>query len=158
MNGKQLLKLGLLSLAFEFSQEHKKVIESEILGLVTQGYELEVLQSFLDITLNDGNMIDDLFEYLTENPKLIDLWGEVKYEFRNSGESSNLPSQNRYSRYFELETVVKKIGDKWLCWDYFYGGGKHSYPEDMEWEDTAKIVNCVEEEVTIIKKTFTHAE
>lgn len=82
-----------------------------------------------------------------------DEYYEVIEEFRCSGESTNLPTDS--SSYFECYEAVRKIGNQWVGWTYWYGGGKHAEPERIEWIDGAYFVDCVEREVLTTVKEFT---
>jgi len=43
----------------------------------------------------------------------------------------------------------------YIGWTYWYGGGKHGNPEEIEWVSDAYFLNLEkEEEITIIKRTF----
>jgi len=77
-------------------------------------------------------------------------------DIRCSGEETNL-SPTQYSRNYEVDFVAYRIPgpkDIWVGWDYFYGGGKHSDPDAIEWLDTIKELSVTEKEVMIIEKTF----
>jgi hypothetical protein len=51
--------------------------------------------------------------------------------------------------------VVKEIDGKWVGWNYWYGGGKHAEPEDIDWIGNAEFVKVQSEEVvTVVKRTF----
>lgn len=61
-----------------------------------------------------------------------------------------------YSRYYESKSVAAQYVDgSWVGWVYWYGGGKHSEPQAVEWQDDAYAVNCVSEEKLVIVNTFT---
>ena len=60
-----------------------------------------------------------------------------------------------YSRHYDCKPVVMQLEGKWVCWLYWYGGGKHGEPDGIEWIDDAIFV---EEGEPIVKKTFTPIE
>ncbi len=83
-------------------------------------------------------------------------WG-AKGDLREGDVETDLPSKD-YSRHYECKEVACKCGDKWVGWTYWYGGGKHGEPESIDWIADAYFLDCVEEEVTIVKQTFTIKE
>ncbi len=64
----------------------------------------------------------------------------------------------RHARHLEYKTVAAEIEGRWIGWLFWYGGGKHAEPEAVEWMDDAVFLDCEEEEVIVIKRTFTKAE
>lgn len=66
--------------------------------------------------------------------------------------------EEEYSRHYEAKSVAAKIGDDWVGWTYWYGGGKHGCPEEMEWIDDAYYLTCEEKEVLTIQRTWTKVE
>jgi len=84
-----------------------------------------------------------------------------EYEDQESEETSEMRSSYtmdaegiaawQYSRHYEVKPVVMKLEGKWVCWLYWYGGGKHGDPSGIDWIDDAIFV---EEGEPIIKKTF----
>lgn len=83
-----------------------------------------------------------------------DEWYDAMYEVRCCGEETNLPSP-RYSRHYELEQVAAQCpSGRWVSWTYYYGGGKHGNPEEIDWISDAFYVNCKEEQVMVTKRTF----
>jgi len=62
-------------------------------------------------------------------------------EFRESGEDTNLTAS--WSRHYESKQVARQLDDgTWVAWTYWYGGGKHACPEEVDW-----IKNAYEVEV-----------
>ena len=57
----------------------------------------------------------------------------------------------RDSRHYECKAVAKKIGDRWVCWLYWFGGGKHGEPDAIDWIEDARYV---EEAEPIMTKAF----
>lgn len=83
---------------------------------------------------------------------------ESEYCFRTGGESCNLAPEN-WSRHYESDQVVKKLDTgEWVSWTYWYGGGKHGCPDEIDWIEDAFLVKCEEKEVTNIERTFTKVE
>jgi len=95
----------------------------------------------------DGLYIDELYED-------IEVFNESE-EFRDSfALSTEIPCP--YNSYFESKSVANLIGDQWVGWTFYYGGGKHSSPEDVEWIDDAYYLDAREE--TRVVMVFTKRE
>lgn len=76
-------------------------------------------------------------------------------EFRGGEEYTNLATP--FSRYFECKSVASEMPDgTFVGWNYWYGGGKHSEPEAIEWMRYAYDVSFHEE--TIVVKRFKKVE
>ena len=59
------------------------------------------------------------------------------------------------SRHFEAKSVGAKLPDgSWVGWTYWYGGGKHSYPQEIEWMSEAYDLTCAEEQKVVTVQTF----
>lgn len=64
-----------------------------------------------------------------------------------------------YSRHYEAKSVAAKyIDGTWLGWTYWYGGGKHGEPEEVEWIDEAYELTCTEEEKMVVVRNFALAK
>jgi hypothetical protein len=49
-------------------------------------------------------------------------------------------------RYYEAKYVVKEVEPGvFLGWNYYYGGGKHSAPDEIEWLSNLEFVDVVKE-------------
>lgn len=82
-----------------------------------------------------------------------DEWFDAKSEFRSYGIETDL--EPPYSRHFEANQVARKMpSGNWVSWTYWYGGGKHSNPDEIDWIDDAKYVDCEEEEKVMIVRKF----
>ena len=57
-----------------------------------------------------------------------------------------------YSRHYESRSVASKILGRWVGWTYWYGGGKHAEPGEIDIE--AYFLDCAEEEKTVIVRRF----
>jgi hypothetical protein len=80
--------------------------------------------------------------------------GEAYDKVRSTGISTGLPSP--YSRHYEAREVAQQLpDDSWVGWTYWYGGGKHGNPEEVEWMEHAYDVHCVEEQKLMTVRTFT---
>ena len=103
----------------------------------------------------DFNMPQDseLEEFYDDNQYEIDSIIDATNEFRGSGENTDLKAPS--SRHYECNRVARKVDDeKWISWIYWYGGGKHGNPEEIEWVEDVTFVSCIEEEKTVIVRTF----
>ncbi|EOG1895142.1 hypothetical protein ACEPOF_000411 [Acinetobacter baumannii] len=77
----------------------------------------------------------------------------ARNEMRQGEEKTNL-DPTVTSRHYEIDSVAQCILGKWVEWPYLYGAGKHSEPEAYDWVSAARFLDCQEEEVTVIKRTF----
>lgn len=82
-----------------------------------------------------------------------EVYHEVTEEFRCSGEPTNLPTDS--SRHYECYELAKKIGDQWVGWTYWYGGGKFGEPERIDWISGAYFLDCIEREILTTVREFT---
>lgn len=86
-----------------------------------------------------------------------DLDGNIQDDYdsyRQGTHETNIKPD--YSRHYESKSVASQMEDgTWIGWTYWYGGGKHSNPEELAWIETAYELTVVEEEVKVIKRTFT---
>lgn len=95
--------------------------------------------------------VDELYEKLVEQDRHWDAKGEI----RCSGIETGLPTE--YSRHYESKAVAMQVPDNsWVGWTYWYGGGKHAEPSAIDWMEDAYDVECVEEEKTVIVRTFSN--
>ncbi|MRT30865.1 hypothetical protein [Herbaspirillum sp. CAH-3] len=79
-------------------------------------------------------------------------WDAIN-ELRGGEVETGLPTP--YARYFEVKAVAAKyIDGTWVGWNYYYGGGKHSNPEAIEWIDEAYDVAVKEEEKLVLVREF----
>ena len=94
--------------------------------------------------------IAERYDYLVEH----DLHWDLEGEFRGGEVETGLPTQ--YSRHYESKEVAAKLSDgSWVGWTYWYGGGKHGNPEDIDWMHEAYALDCVEEQKMVTVRTFT---
>jgi hypothetical protein len=56
-----------------------------------------------------------------------------------------------WSRHYESKSVAAEVDGQWVGWTYWYGGGKHG-------ERDAYLLDCEEEEVMTIQRTFKKVE
>ena len=75
-----------------------------------------------------GEIIDDLFESCKPD---LDL-----QEARCAGIDTGL--KGPFNRNYECKVLAAKTPDEtWIAWNFWYGGGKHGYPEDIPWIESA---------------------
>ncbi|MGF6081969.1 hypothetical protein ACQE9W_28310, partial [Klebsiella pneumoniae] len=80
-------------------------------------------------------------------------WDAIN-EIRGGDVETGLPTP--YVRYFEVKAVAAKyIDGTWVGWNFYYGGGKHSNPEAIDWIDEAYDVSVKEEERLVLVREFT---
>ena len=63
-----------------------------------------------------------------------------------------------YSRNYESKSVAIKIAGKYVGWTYWFGGGKHASPEEVDWMEDVYFLDCVEEEKVVTVRTFTKVD
>jgi len=96
------------------------------------------------------------YGYQKDSGEYEDLEREQECELRGSyDQDANGIAAWEYSRHYECKPVAKKLDGRWVCWLYWYGGGKHGEPESIEWIDDTIFL---EEAEPIIVNTFRKAE
>lgn len=94
--------------------------------------------------------VEALYEKLVEE----DGHWDARSEVRGGQVETGLPCE--WSRHYESNAVASQLPDgSWIGWTYWYGGGKHSEPEAIDWMEDAYDLNCKEEEKLVIVRTFT---
>lgn len=97
--------------------------------------------------------VDKLYDELQEGEFCGDLQ-DTREDFRTSGEETNVKSDN-WSRHYESEEVAAKMDDgTWVGWTHWHGGGKHGEPSAIDWMEDAYFLNCQEQEVLTIQRTW----
>lgn len=105
------------------------------------------------IPLNaNHDSLDDLWEMAREDN---DAAVQEEMDDLRSGEEETGQPPEFSSRHYEHKGVAAKgPNGQWVGWSYWYGGGKHSEPEAMPWMSEAYFLDCVEEEKTVIVRSF----
>lgn len=104
--------------------------------------------------LKTAEAIDKAWEAIWGDTDGIDWLQQHLDEFRSSYDEETDISPD-FCRNYESKSVAKKLSDgTWVGFTYFYGGGKHSYPEDIPWLEDAYLLDCVEEEKTVLVRTW----
>lgn len=106
----------------------------------------------LDKSINELE-IEKLWKEAQEN----DYRQDPMEEFRQSGEETKIECD--WSRHYESKSVAKKLSDgSWVGWTYWYGGGKHGEPSEMDWMSDAYELDCVETEKLVMVREFKRKE
>lgn len=59
------------------------------------------------------------------------------------------------SRYYEAKSVARPMSDgSWVGWTYWFGGGKHGNPEEIDWIDDAYDLDVYERQETVTVRDF----
>ena len=97
--------------------------------------------------------IDRVYDLLCDSDETSDQMQDARNDVRTIGEETDVPVG--YSRYFEADSVALKMLDgTWVGWTYYHGGGKHSYPDEIDWIPDAYNLDVEEKEVTVTQRTF----
>ena len=104
-----------------------------------------------------GNTISNC---LTED-EVEDLFDEYEdecynamYELREGEVMTNIEPPS--SRHYESSSVAAKAPNgQWVGWTYWYGGGKHSCPEEIDWIERSYLLVCKEEVKVVTVLSFT---
>jgi hypothetical protein len=101
-------------------------------------------------SLTTGDDIDAAWDVAMD----YDLAHDAKAEVREGEVETGIPCD--WSRHYESKSVAVKVDDgSWVGWTYWYGGGKHGAPGEVEWIEDAYHVNVTEEEKMMTVRTFT---
>jgi hypothetical protein len=94
--------------------------------------------------------IDEFYsEYEDEN-----CLGDAISETREGEIETDIEPED--SRHYESKSVAAQALDgSWVGWTYWFGGGKHGYPQEIDWIDKAYDLDVTEKEETVITQTFT---
>lgn len=97
--------------------------------------------------------IEEIYESCEDNGDIDD----VRYDIRQGEYETGISCES--SRHYETESVAIKTEDGiYVGWTYWSGGGKHGEPEAEPWIEKAYFLDCVEEEVLAVKRTFSLPE
>ena len=129
--------------------------------------EANILEDDVYLTLENARAILFDAHFHFKEGYCNDCFWSIADEFRYGGEEYNLDTKN-YPRHYEIDFRIKEITaeaesgetiSRWIGWNYYYGGGKHACPEDVDWISSAEFVKLVSEEVvTVTKRTFEREE
>lgn len=97
-----------------------------------------------------GEDIDEAYDVLVSE----DGHWDAKSETREGEVETGLPADG--GCHYEAKAVAAQLPDRsWVGWTYYYGGGKHSDPESIDWMEDAYDLSCTEEEKVVTVRTFT---
>ncbi|PHM37148.1 hypothetical protein [Xenorhabdus innexi] len=98
--------------------------------------------------------IDDMYDEVENSDVIFDLLDQI----RGGTIETNIDAP--LSRHYETKSVASKTPDgAWVGWTYWYGGGKHSDPEEIDWIEDAYFLKVTkEEEVLTVIRTFEKVE
>ena len=117
-----------------------------------------ILQTCLDfnesLVLPELNTEEEVNNFYDQDPPndFEDYIQDAEYEVREGEEETKV--EQHCNRNYEVKSVAAKIGNDWVGWNHFYGGGKHGNPEEIEWIDGAYYLTCEEKEVLTIERTW----
>lgn len=110
-------------------------------------YELDDKDTGNDFDDLTGEKIDNMYDESDGTNSRYDAMSEI----REGTVKTSIPCP--ISRHYETDSVgMEYIDGTWIGWTYYYGGGKHGCPEDIEWIDDAYDIVCIGVEVITIKK------
>ena len=126
----------------------------------------EFRQQFIDAKIADVNEFDDeKIEELYDSTNLYswigdsDIVREVIHEFRESGEEiDDKVQQDRYYCYQDVARKITGSDELYLGWTYYFGGGKHAQPAEVEWMEDCYLLKCRKVEETRIVKVYEKVE
>tara|TARA_R110000772_G_scaffold249530_2_gene363975 strand:- start:89485 stop:89895 length:411 start_codon:yes stop_codon:yes gene_type:complete len=82
---------------------------------------------------------------------------DTRNDFREGQEETGI--QALFSRNCETKSVAYFLKDgTWVGWTYYYGGGKHSYADEIEWVENAYYLECDSVERVVEVKVFTKSK
>lgn len=102
-----------------------------------QAFAIELKAKSLNLTNPldfDEKQCKDIYDSIVDSP-LSGYLSDVKSELREGKVETELIPEA--CGYFESEAVAIPITgmlDLYVGWTYFFGGGKHSNPESIEWQ------------------------
>lgn len=100
-------------------------------------------------TLTTDKAVEDAYETAGADYALQDAENDV----REGEEETDIPRE--YDRNYESKSVAAQLPNgSWVGWTYWYGGGKHGNPEEIEWMEDAYDLTCVEETQTVVVRKF----
>lgn len=117
-----------------------------------------IMTRAIDMGYFDYNLSDITEENLEE------VWGigsedcslqDAMYEVRCGDRETNIPCDG--GRHYEAKSVAAycEWDNSWVGWTHYYGGGKHSDPDSIDWIPYAYDLDCVEEQKMVTVRTFT---
>ena len=113
----------------------------------------EAVTATLKTLILDVDNIDESYDIVCEE----DLQWDILYGIREGQIETDIPSE--ISRHYESKSVAMQMTDgTWVGWTYWYGGGKYSEADEIDWMDKAYNLNCKEEEKVVVVRKFSKSE
>ena len=96
--------------------------------------------------------VDALYGLLVEDGRHWDAMNQIR-----AGEvETDIPCESLID--YESTSVAMQVPDgSWVGWVYWYGGGKHSRPETIDWMGEAYDVECKKERKVVVVRKFKKA-
>lgn len=117
--------------------------------IVIKANEIEETDNLSIYEDKTSEEIEELYDSLCEKELNYDAEEELREGLVETGIDCD------YSRHYESKSVAMQyIDGSWVGWTYWYGGGKHSEPEGIDWIDKAYDIDCIEEEKLVIVRSF----
>ena len=121
----------------------KTLLEDEIKCFEEYGHDWDNSER-LGKVLNE--LTDDNIDYVYG--EVCELDGDFRYgyyysEFRQNYDQV-IESHEYSGRHYDGDFVAQKIGDIWVGYPYYYGGGKYGSPELIDWIDDAVYLKATE--------------
>lgn len=93
--------------------------------------------------------LDELYENLDSS----DEW-DARSELRDSYDfETGIPCAG--SRHYECKSVATEMLDgSYVGYNYWYGGGHHGQPENVEWIEDAYDLKVIEQEKLVVVRTW----
>ena len=114
--------------------------------LVSRYIELYKDDEDVNTDLDFSCDIDDLYDSCAN---IFDLESDLR-----SGEVET-DIEPPFNRHYESRSVAMKTEKYgWIGWTYWFGGGKHGCPEEIDWIGDAYFLDCEEKEVMTTVRTF----
>lgn len=99
--------------------------------------------------LSNEDQITAAYDELIED----DLHYDHQEELRSGTCETDIEPQ--WDRHYETKSVAHRLPDgRWVGWTFWYGGGKHGEPDQVEWIDDAYFLEVKEEERTVKVRTW----
>ena len=109
-------------------------------------------------SLSDPSKVDEIYDGLKSDDH-SGLFSDYENEFRTGQQETDIEPTHPFERgltYYEKKSVAAQMPDgSWVGWIYWFGGGKHSEPEAIDWMSDAYDLTVEEKPVQIIQRTFT---
>ena len=107
--------------------------------------------------MDTADQIDEAWGQLAEYGEYRDWFSDVMSDFRHGEFETGLPSQS--SRHYEAREVGAALQDgTFVGWPEWYGGGKHSDPDAIDWMSEAYGLEVSQKEKMVVVRTFTRKD